>query len=375
MPFDPDVETQIQLLCHRNVGLEVALANHPHLLAALVSNRLSAHVRANAIAVILVRKDVPAAKRLLRLQPFMEAVDLQAIGIAFEGFDCEAHFNQAIASFMPARWEEQRAMLSMLAATVPRANEQAGLWFAQLFRKDGYDLKPPALALLCLFIWYSLHPATKAGQLINRAWSFAATIGETALEARTFGLWLRLTLQASADGVPAWLPDCSYGGLDLKTLGTAGQARELASVFGSDLYVEVAEKLHADTATFIIARRSRDDEIVGCIEIAPLRGRAYLYPVDIKVRKGAKLAAKLPAAAYHLLEQAHRNPSNSEERQPRRIPNDEILVEAWKQLVGPYLAAVGPSDMFPQQPDADTIHKLLDAIDQLGPVARGMPGA
>ena len=375
MPFDPNVEIQVRLLCHRNPGLEEALVHDPRVLAALVSNRLLATVRVNAIALVLVRKDVPAARRLLRLQPFMETVDLRAFGLEFEGFDCEANFNLAIASFMPSQWQDQRRLLSLLALTVPRASEQAGLWFAQLLKKDGYELEAPALGLLCLFIWYSLNPTCKAAELINRAWSFGATLGESATEARTFGLWLRLTLQAAHQGLPAWLPGCKYGGLDIVPLGSAQDARELAAVFGDVLYADVAEKLHADSATFMIARKSRVGQIIGCIEIAPLRGRDYLFPVDIKGRKDEKLATRLPSAAYHLLEQAHRHTTNTEERRPRRIPKTEILAERWNELLGPYLEAVGPSEFLPLQPDAGTIHALLEAIQALDRVAVGTRGS
>ena len=371
MPFDHHVDRQIRLLCLQNQGLDIALAVEPHLLAALVSRRLDARVRANAIALILHRNDIATAKALLRLQPFVEKVELEAIGLEFDGFDCEANFNRAIASFMPKDPSDQRRMLALLAMTVPRAGERAGLWFAQLFQRLGYELKPASVALLCLFIWLSQHPETKAGQLIHRAWDFSATLRETATEARTLGRWLVMGLLAGDQGVPAWLPNCRVHGMEIASLGSAAQVRELAVLFDARLYASFAEKLHADTASVFVARRVKERDIVGYIEIAPLRGRDYLYPADIKWRPEMSLAVRLPAAAYHLLGLAHQRANGSQPRPPRAIPDAETLAARWDEFVGPYLAAVGPGHLFPAQADADTIHRLVEAIDELGSVATG----
>lgn len=350
-------------------GLEGMLSEHPHLDAALFSRRLPAAKQRDAIALIYHGRDILGAKRLLGLQPFMEALDVTAIGPDFLGFACNDAFNAEISALMPNGAEQQRRMVTLLEMTVPRTSEAVGKWFVRLYREQGYELTEASIALLCAYIWFSQNPVTTAGRLVHHAWHDPVPLGQAATEARTFGRWLSLTLRAEDDALPTWFGGCKYGGLMLDPIASAAEAREIAAHFGAELYPSIAEKLAADASSFFIARRANDSTFVGYIEIARLPGSDYLYPPAIQGRADQRLADKLPAAAYHLLEVAHRPVGGLPPLRPRRIPMAPIIANRWRDLFGPYLDAVDAGPLFPLQPDAETIQALHKAIEDLGRVA------
>ena len=351
--YHPRFRGAVRALALRHARIADLAASFPALLFALAvpppacdpARVIACVIDGCSLAEAAAAADLPMWLRKLPPEAFVRRIERLPDGQLFR---------RQIANHLPRSPKHASAWLHCVTDAAALAHEPAALWIAREFVREPRRFPSARLRLICLWLWFSMQPATFGHDLIKRPWT--SDMHMVAAVAAAYEWSMTIALHSHLGRAPIadmWLEPGQAAGYDFVPLNSVSAIADEAEAMRNCLKTYGYSLAHNRSRLWSVRRNG---ERIATLRVAIMHRDPIPKIVELEGAGNTKAPRELWWAARQWLQSHDLLQLDTQQRGWDTAPLDSAT---WRSLWRPYwLAKRRIPEWLPIGPSRDALEAL-----------------